>query len=98
MKNLQFLTFTLLLVFTLNTSASELPHTIPQGYEWIVSSVVFSSDGLTLASGGLDNQVFFWTISPQAPESEPDAPVVDINADGIFNILDLVRVAAAIGE
>ena len=65
------------------------------GHTNSVESVVFSPDGQTLASGSSDGTVLLWDMAPEAPQPQPLA--ADVNADGIVNIQDLVRVAANFG-
>ena len=70
-------------------------HTL-QGHEHPVSSVAFSPDGGTLASGSRDGTILLWELTPDASSTEFSA--ADVNQDGVVNILDLVLVAAHFGE
>ena len=59
------------------------------------TSVAFSPDGKAIASGSKGGTVILWDTSPFISEPEISA---DVNADGVVNIQDLVRVAARIGQ
>ena len=61
-----------------------------------VQSVAFSPDGLTLASGSRDGTILLWDLTPDTSVVEPH--MVDVNQDGVVNILDLVMVAARFGK
>ena len=77
-----------------------------------VLSVAFSPDGGSLASGGWDNTIQLWEMTPATPVSEPSQPEDtlstdsseppplqgDLNADGVVNIQDLVLVASQFGQ
>ena len=67
-----------------------------------ITSIVFSPDGRMLASGSQDGIVFLWSITPLSvavePATRPTQAEVDVNADGIVNIQDLVLVSANFGK
>ena len=66
------------------------------GHTARVSSVAFSPDGNTLASGNDDGTVLLWDLAPAEPE--PPRFAADVNNDGSVNIQDLVAVAGSFGE
>ena len=78
-----------------DVSTGEILRTF-EGHTSTSGSVVFSSDGRTLASAGGDSTILLWDLAPAEPE--PSRLAADVNADGIVNIQDLVAVAAALGE
>ena len=59
-----------------------------------VFSVSFSSEGQVLASGSQDGTILLWDVAPTVPD--PEKPAEDLNGDGVVNIQDLVRGAAAL--
>ena len=68
-----------------------------------ISSISFSSDGGTLATGTGGGIVFLWGITPSLVDTEsvtrpPAQAEVDVNADGVVNIQDLVLVSANFGK
>ena len=79
---------------------------IPVADQWAnnrISSLSFSPDGSILASGGEDGIVFLWDITSLSvevdPATRPPAQAeVDVNADGVVNIQDLVLVSSNFGE
>ena len=60
------------------------------GHTKRITSVAYSPDGRTLASGSPDGTVLLWAI---APTTDP-LRVADVNRDGVVNIFDLVRVGS----
>ncbi len=71
------------------------------GHQAGVNSVAFSPSGDTLALGFDAGVVELWDtswLSGHEQPQPPDYPPVDVNADGVVNILDLVMVAAVLGE
>ena len=63
------------------------------GHSYGVNAVAFSSDGTTLASGSGDGTILLWEIEPAVSQNP-----LDVNGDGIINILDLAAVAASFGK
>ena len=64
------------------------------GHTGPLVDVAYSPDGRTLASGSSDGTVLLWEVmSPEFPQYS-----VDVNQDGVVNILDLTLVAANFGE
>ena len=62
MKRITFLSF-LLILFSVNTFAQELPSTIIEGHTDRVNSVALSPDGQTLASGSHDRTIRLWDVN-----------------------------------
>ena len=79
-----------------------------KGHRNSVTSVAFSMDGSMLASGSWDRTVQVWEFAPATPLMEPPQPVtsvaepsqlvVDLNADGVVNVQDLVIVVSQFGQ
>ena len=65
-----------------------------KGHTGPLVDVAYSPNGRTLASGSDDGTVLLWEITP--PESSQHS--VDVNGDGVVNILDLTLVASNFGE
>ena len=68
-----------------------------------ISTISFSPDGEILASGSQNGTILLWGIPTLLVEVEPATPLsiqeeVDVNADGVVNIRDLVLVASNFGE
>ena len=63
------------------------------GHKGDVATVAFSADGTTLASGSWDSTILLWEVVP-AVSQDP----LDVNGDGVINILDLAAVAARFGQ
>ena len=63
------------------------------GHTGYVYSIAFSPDGTTLASGSGDGTILFWEIEPAVSQNP-----LDVNGDGVINILDLAAVAANFGQ
>ena len=64
-----------------------------RGHRGYVYSVSFSPDGTTLASGSSDCTILLWEIEPAVSQNP-----LDVNGDGVINILDLAAVAANFGQ
>ena len=64
-----------------------------RGHRGDVNTVAFSPDGRTLASGSSDSTILLWEIEP-AVSQDP----LDVNGDGVINILDLTAVASNFGQ
>ena len=75
-----------------NSTTGEHLQTL-RGHRGYVYSVAFSPDGTTLASGSRDSTILLWEIESAASEDS-----LDVNGDGIINILDLTAVAANFGK
>ena len=68
-----------------------------------ISTISFSPDSEILASGSENGIILLWGIPTLSVEVEPATPLsiqeeVDVNADGVVNIQDLVLVASNFGE
>ncbi len=66
------------------------------GHSGRVNSVGFSPDGKTIASGSDDGTVLLWRVIPT--DDVTSQLNADVNGDGSVNILDLVSVAAKLGQ
>ena len=64
------------------------------GHTGALVDVAYTPDGRTLASGSSDGTVLLWELMP--PEFPQHA--VDVNQDGVVNILDLTLIATNFGE
>ena len=64
------------------------------GHGYAVSSVAFSPDGSTLASGSRDGTVLLWQLTPT---STPVPSTLDVNGDGQVTVIDLAIVALFYG-
>lgn len=75
---------------------------IPAAHRNNIVGISLSPNGGTLASGSRDGIVFLWGVTPLSVEVESVTPPaqadVDVNADGIVNIQDLVLVSANFGK
>ncbi len=76
---------------------------IPAVHRNNIVGISLSPDGSTLASGSRDGIVFLWSVTPLSVEVEPVTRPsaqagVDVNADGVVNIQDLVLVSANFGK
>ena len=75
---------------------------VPEEDARSVMAVAFSSDGQTLAASRANATVQLWdvqTLLEPISTSQPDpADSVDVNGDGVVNILDLVSVSANFGK
>ena len=65
-----------------------------RGHTGLLVDVAYSPNGRTLASGSDDGTVLLWEPMP----SEFRQHSVDVNGDGVVNILDLTLVASNFGE
>ena len=63
------------------------------GHRGYVYTVVFSPDGTTLASGSGDCTILLWEIETAVSQNP-----LDVNGDGIVNVLDLVAIASRFGQ
>lgn len=76
---------------------------IPTGHRNNMAGILLSPDGGTLASGSRDGIVFLWSVTPLSVAVEPVTRLpaqaeVDVNADGVVNIQDLVLISANFGK
>ena len=76
---------------------------IPAAHRNNIVGISLSPDGGTLASGSQDGIVFLWGVTPLSVAVEPvtrppSQAEVDVNADGVVNIQDLVLVASNFGK
>ena len=70
-----------------------------EGHEGPVTSIAFSSDGNTLASGAADGTMKVWDISSLTTSTMSSGTLAeDVNNDGVINIQDLVLVAGKLGQ
>ena len=66
-----------------------------QGHTYSITSVAVSPSSTTIASGSIDGTVLLWTF----PDITAAIEILgDLNSDGIVNVLDIVLIAASIGE
>ena len=65
-----------------------------RGHTGLLVDAAYSPNGKTLASGSEDGTVLLWEIT----SSEFAQHSVDVNGDGVVNILDLTLVASNFGE
>ena len=63
------------------------------GHRGDVNAVAFSPDGVTLASGSNDRTILLWEITPATSQIR-----LDVNGDGVVNVLDLTLVASRFGQ
>ena len=63
-----------------------------------VMTVAFSPDGQTLATSRANATVQLWDVQTLFGESPDPAASVDVNSDGVVNILDLVSVSSNFGQ
>ena len=63
------------------------------GHSDDVNTVAFSPDGEILASGSSDRTILLWEITQAASQNK-----LDVNGDGVVNVLDLTLVASRFGQ
>jgi len=76
---------------------------MPAAHRNNIVGISLSPDGAILASGSRDGIVFLWGVTPLSVDTEPVTrppaqAEVDVNADGVVNIQDLVLVSANFGK
>ena len=71
---------------------------VPEEDARSVMAVAFSPDGQTLATSRANATVQLWEVPTLLGESPDPAASVDVNSDGVVNILDLVFVSSNFGK